>query len=66
MNIEDLKVKTIDIHERADSLQKKLPVHLKMMPDIKHALALIHDMSEVLLCLTQMQQSNNIKKRPGE
>ncbi len=55
----ELKTKAIDIHERANLLQKKLPAHLKLMPEIKHTLALINDISEVLLCLAQHQQ-------PGE
>jgi len=50
-----LKTKTIEIHARAQGLQKQLPVHLKLMPEIKQTLALINDISEVLLCLAQMQ-----------
>lgn len=53
----ELKLKAIDIHERAESLKKQLPMHLKLMPEIKQTLTLINDISEVLLCLTQMQNT---------
>ncbi len=43
------------IVEQAKSLQKQLPAHLKLMPEIKQTLSLIHQISEVLLCLAQNQ-----------
>ncbi len=57
MQNDELKTKAIDIHERANRLQKKLPAHLKLMPEIKQTLALINDISEVLLCLAQHQHT---------
>lgn len=55
MNNDELKTKAIEINARAKGLQKQLPVHLKMMPEIKQTLSLINDISEVLLCLSQKQ-----------
>ncbi len=50
---DELKLKTTDIHARAAALKTQLPAHLKMLPQIQQTLALIQDISEVLLCLTQ-------------
>jgi len=61
MQNDELKIKAIDIHERAQGLQSQLPMHLKLMPEIKQTLALINDISEVLLCLTQHQKTGEQK-----
>jgi len=40
------------IHERAQALTDSLPVHLKLMPEIKQTLALMQDISALLVLLT--------------
>ena len=47
------------IHEKAHQLRGGLPAHLKMFPDIKHALALMESMSDLLMKITDPQGEQN-------
>ena len=48
-----LHIKTVEIQAKAKALQKRLPTHLKLVPEIKQTLSLVNDISEVLVCLAE-------------
>ena len=49
----ELEKQTRDIAEQASALKGKMPMHLKVLPEIQTTLALINDMSKVLVAITQ-------------
>jgi len=44
--------KALAIQQQAQTLKDTMPVHLKMLPEVKKTISLINDISAVLVLLT--------------
>lgn len=49
----ELHQRATAIREQTQTLQQALPIHLRLMPELTQALALVEDMSQLLLDITQ-------------
>jgi len=47
-----LNERALEIQKKAQSLKDTTPVHLKLLPEIRQTLALINEISDVLVQLT--------------
>lgn len=53
MTHDELQQRAEAIRKHAKTLQSALPIHLRLVPELTQALALVEDMSQLLFDITQ-------------